>query len=122
MIHSLKFLLVLTGVLLFASALSAQPALAQKKADQTKIKKPDVVATVNGLSCPFCAYGLEKKLKNFDGVTDIAVLLEEGTVQLKLAEGTRLSKKQIQKAVKNAGFEAKKISFPNEDAQAPTSG
>lgn len=118
----LRLFSVVTGALLLASALAAQPAQAQKKADQAKIKEPDVVATVNGLSCPFCAYGLEKKLKNLDGVTDVAVLLEEGKVQLKVAEGTQLSEKQIQKATKNAGFTAKKITFPNEKARAPSEG
>lgn len=117
-----KLFFVLTGAVLLVSALTARPAQAQKKADQTKIKEPDVVAAVNGLACPFCAYGLEKKLKSLDGVMDVAVLLEKGQVQLKLAEGTRLSKKQIQTVTKNAGFTATKITFPNESARAPSSG
>ncbi|MFB6273598.1 MAG: heavy-metal-associated domain-containing protein [Salinibacter sp.] len=122
MTRRLKPFFLLTGALLLVSALAVRPAQAQKKADQAKIKEPDVVAAVNGLSCPFCAYGLEKKLKGLDGVTDVVVLLEKGKVQLKVAEGTTLSKKKIKKATKDAGFTAKKITFPDESARASSSG
>ncbi|MFB6230637.1 MAG: heavy-metal-associated domain-containing protein [Salinibacter sp.] len=124
MTRLLKSFSLVTSALLLVSVLAARPdsCRAQKKADQTRIKEPDVVATVNGLSCPFCAYGLEKKLKDLDGVKNVAVLLKKGKVQLKVAEGTQLSKKQIQKATKNAGFTAKKIKFPNKSVRAPSSG
>lgn len=38
---------------------------------------------VDGLACPFCAYGIEKKLKAIDGVSDIKVDLDKGLVSVK---------------------------------------
>lgn len=94
----------------------------QQKADQGALKQPDITVQVAGLSCPFCAYGLEKKMKNLEGVSEVGVLLEEGKVQLKLEAGAQLSEKAIQEAVKKAGFEAKNIMFARENARAPESG
>ena len=36
-----------------------------------------VKVEVKGLACPFCAYGLEKKLKEEDGVKSIKIDVEE---------------------------------------------
>ena len=36
---------------------------------------------VNGMSCPFCAFGIEKKLRSVDGVQEVDVLLDEGRQQ-----------------------------------------
>ena len=35
---------------------------------------------VDGLACPYCAYGIEKKLKAIDGVQKIDVNLDDGLV------------------------------------------
>ena len=33
------------------------------------VKNPDVIVYVDGLACPFCAYGIEKKLNDLDATT-----------------------------------------------------
>ncbi len=59
---------------------------------------------VDGLACPFCAYGIEKKLSAIDGVEKIDVDIKEGQVIVTLADGASLSEDRARQAVKDAGF------------------
>lgn len=61
---------------------------------------------VDGLACPYCAYGIEKKLKELDGVVhdSIRVDLEEGVVSVKVTEGTTLTDEQMKTLFNDAGF------------------
>jgi len=65
---------------------------------------------VDGLSCPFCAYGIEKKLKKTAGVKSVDVDLERGVVTVKTGEGATLSEPQLKRLVKEAGFTLKSLS------------
>ena len=58
---------------------------------------------VNGLACPFCAYGIEKKLRALPGAREVKVDLEGGRATFEAPAGT-VSKEQVQKAIKDAGF------------------
>ncbi len=62
------------------------------------------VMRVDGLACPFCAYGIEKKLKAVEGTSDIPVDLNKGLVSVNIAEGKELTEKQMKKLFKDAGF------------------
>ncbi len=59
---------------------------------------------VDGLACPFCAYGVEKKLLKVPGVTGIDVLINEGKIILKFSEGANLDVAALNAAVDKAGF------------------
>ncbi len=59
---------------------------------------------VDGLACPFCAYGIEKKLSAIDGVEKIDVDIKEGQVIVTMASGASLSEDRARQAVKDAGF------------------
>lgn len=59
---------------------------------------------VDGLACPFCAFGVEKKLLKVPGVAGINVLIDEGKIVLELAEGARLDVGALNTAVEKAGF------------------
>lgn len=59
---------------------------------------------VDGLSCPFCAYGLEKQLNKLDGVNQVEVHVANGQVVVTMDEGKTLEKAQAVEAVKKAGF------------------
>lgn len=59
---------------------------------------------VDGLACPFCAYGIEKQLTRMDGVDDIEVDINAGTVTVTMAAGTAMTKDQASQVVKDAGF------------------
>ncbi len=60
---------------------------------------------INGLVCPFCAFGIEKKLRNVEGVERVTVLLDEGVVQLEFAERNAVTFGELRDAVSAAGFE-----------------
>ncbi len=59
---------------------------------------------IDGLACPFCAFGVEKKLLELPGVSGIEVLLDEGKVVLALSEGAELDVAALDEAVRKAGF------------------
>lgn len=74
---------------------------------------------VNGLVCPFCAYGLEKKLKKVvKGAADVHVFLKKGYATLNVPDDKIPSEKEIKKLVANAGFEAGQIIYSDKPFDA----
>jgi len=67
------------------------------------------VVRVDGLACPFCAYGIEKQFSSLPGVTGTDVNLANGVVIVHVKSGARLDQAQIAKTVKDAGFTLKRI-------------
>ena len=59
---------------------------------------------VDGLACPYCAYGIEKNLKKIDGVEKIDVDLNNGLVTVNVSEGVKLTDTQMVKLFTDAGF------------------
>lgn len=59
---------------------------------------------VDGLACPYCAYGVEKKLKQIDGVGKIDVDLDKGLVTVDVAGGVELTEDQMRQLFTDAGF------------------
>lgn len=59
---------------------------------------------VDGLVCPFCAYAIEKSLRDLPGVTGIETHIRDGVVEIEAADGQRLTKEQVREAVERAGF------------------
>jgi len=59
---------------------------------------------VDGLACPYCAYGIEKKLKAIDGVQDIDVDLNAGVVRVDVSDGVELTEPAMQQLFNDAGF------------------
>ncbi len=86
-----------------------QRALAQEGA-AAKVDQPrEIQITILGMSCPFCAYGVQQRLKKLDGVAELEVVLETGIATLKLEDDADLSNKLLEKTVVEAGFEVSKI-------------
>ena len=73
------------------------PSLAQGQINR-------VTVSVDGMSCPFCAYGVEKKLKKVGGVDSITISMKEGTATLEAREGESINISQVPKAIRDAGF------------------
>ncbi len=105
-------------VSLFVAVLMTAVLVPQAQA-QNEMEHPDVTIAVDGLACPFCAFGLEKKLKKIDGVEALNVQMEEGRVQMKLKEGATVTEEQINKAVADAGFTVREITFAEDRTDAP---
>lgn len=64
----------------------------------------EIVARVDGLSCPFCAYGLEKKLKNLKGVEALRVDLKGNRAVIIPQAGKLIPVGDLKRAIKWAGF------------------
>ena len=70
---------------------------------------------VDGLGCPFCAYGIEKQLSAIDGVDKVVVDLKKGLVIVTMKQDASLAKKQARQAVTDAGFTLRSFSKRSED-------
>ena len=90
-------------------AVSGLNVCAQTKADTNQVE-----VNIEGLSCPFCAYGLEKKVKDIDGAKDIKIDIKKGLLTFSLTGRKDVDEEKIKKVVKDAGFTPKEIKFHNE--------
>ncbi len=66
---------------------------------------------VDGLTCPFCAYGLEKKLKRLAGAEKVQIDIDLGIAHIQVRDGMSIDEKNLKKAVEDAGFTARKITY-----------
>lgn len=71
----------------------------------------EISIRVDGLTCPFCAYGLEKKLKRLEGAEKIHIDIEKGIALIQVREGSDIDEKNLKKAVEDAGFTAREITY-----------
>ncbi len=58
---------------------------------------------VDGLACPYCAYGIEKKLNELEGVKFIDMNLDEGIVTVESYE-VKLGDAQLKQLFQDSGF------------------
>ncbi|NOX77092.1 MAG: heavy-metal-associated domain-containing protein [Gammaproteobacteria bacterium] len=64
---------------------------------------------VDGLACPFCAYGIEKKFLKTDGVKSVDVDLKNGLVIVKTKEGKTFQEDTLKTIVNDAGFTMRSV-------------
>ncbi|SFR31301.1 Copper chaperone CopZ [Robiginitalea myxolifaciens] len=93
----------------------AQAATAQKAMDQFKIQ-------VDGLGCPFCAYGLEKKFKEFKGIKQVAIDIETGNFTFEYPAEKALTLEAVVKQVEKAGYTPVTTMITRADGQVEESG
>lgn len=68
-----------------------------KKVDQFKVQ-------VDGLGCPFCAFGLEKKFKEFKGIKKVQIDIETGVFTFQYPSNKNLALETVHKQVEKAGY------------------
>jgi copper chaperone CopZ len=66
-------------------------------------------ATVNGMVCPFCAQGIEKRISKMDATKAVFVDLKNKTVAVEPKEGASLDEKAIAAEIKDAGYDVVKL-------------
>ncbi len=79
------------------SLLTTLGTLAQKSMDAFMVQ-------VDGLGCPFCAYGLEKKFKEFKGIKNVKIDIETGDFSFKYPSEEALTLEAVEKQVEKAGY------------------
>jgi len=88
----LKRLVFVLGVLIL---MSFQPAFAEIK---------NIKMQVDGMTCPFCVYGIEKKLEALDEVEEASANLKTGMVDIKLKKNKPIDIERLKEAVRKSGF------------------
>jgi mercuric ion binding protein len=92
----------MTKLMLFIGLALAAPTVASAEITT-------VTVGINGMACPFCAYGIEQKLSALDGVDSLEIHIREGEVDLLLQDGAVISPEAIEAAVDEAGFEVRSL-------------
>ncbi len=101
-------------MLTFAAALvfgQGVPLLAQQTSPPDSAQQ--ILVRVDGASCPFCAFGLEKRLGHLEGVADVRIEMKAGKVIVTLKQGAKVSEQALRQAVEEAGFTPREIIFPH---------
>jgi len=91
--------------LLIVGLLLATPVTSVSAQDASEM----ATIQVDGLSCPFCAYGLEKHLKRIAGVKGVEINMKDGQAVVHLKSDARVDNATLRQAVKKAGFTARDI-------------
>lgn len=95
-----------TGLILGLALLPLTAALAQSSVYKL---------FVDGLACPFCAYGIEKKITALKGVQKIEIDLDAGFVAVTVSSGATLDEATVQQAIDQAGFSLRKFVAPKKE-------
>jgi len=64
---------------------------------------------VDGLSCPFCTYGLEKNLKKINGIESVDIDIKTGKATVIIKSNIQVDNQALRQAVKKEGFTARDI-------------
>lgn len=64
---------------------------------------------VDGLACPFCAYGIEKGFVKTEGVKSVDIDLKNGLVIVKTDEGKTFTEAELKKIINDTGFTMKSM-------------
>lgn len=77
---------------------------------------------VDGLGCPFCAYGLEKRFKEFKGIKKVKIEIESGDFSFEYPSDNALSIDDVEKKVEKAGYTPITTKITRADGRVETSG
>lgn len=92
--------IAITIVMALFAATFASPLHAQKKTKERDLFE----VQVDGLGCPFCAYGLEKKIKEFKKTKDIKIDMETGDFSFTSPSENALSLEDVEMKIEKAGY------------------
>lgn len=102
------------GILLLISC-SVTAVQAQKQMDAFEVQ-------VDGLGCPFCAYGLEKKFKEFKGIKKVAIDIETGDFSFMYPSEKALTMESVITQVEKAGYTPNEAKITRANGDVETSG
>jgi mercuric ion binding protein len=94
----------------WAQASQAQPSQETRQAATSR----EAVVEANGMSCPFCAYGIKKHLLRLPGAKKVEVDLGKDQAIVDFAPDSKVTDEQIKKAVRDAGFKPGRIEWRNQ--------
>jgi len=68
---------------------------------------------VDGLACPFCAYGIEKKFIKTEGADSVDIDFQKGLVIVKTREGKTFNEEKLKEIINDSGFTMKSVTEKN---------
>lgn len=74
-----------------------------------KPERTQYVVEIKGMSCPFCAYSLEKKLKRIENAAGVSIDLNAGKAVITAKPGKSIDEKVIREIIREAGFDVASI-------------
>lgn len=74
----------------------------------------EVEIKIDGLSCPFCVWGLKKQMKKIKNIEVLDISLKKSMAKVTLKKGSMLDIKDYKDAVKDSGFSIREISVAAE--------
>jgi len=80
-------------------------------------QRDKVMTQVDGLGCPYCAYGLEKKFKKVKGIKNVKIEIEEGIFTFTVPSDLELQVEEVNNRVDLAGYTAKTIEIERADGK-----
>lgn len=104
----IKLFYCYTVALLMLGGLSL--SVSETSAAQTVDEIQKVEVRVDGMSCMFCAYSLEKKFSGLEFVEKLEINVKEGILSFRIPSDTEFSDEDIEERVRDAGFTPREIS------------
>ena len=90
--------------IIFVFSLIAMMTMAYTPTFAQKITYDKVAVQVDGLGCPFCAYGLEKKFKDLKGIKKVRIDMETGLMTFNYPSDKMIDVETIENQVDKAGY------------------
>jgi len=105
---SIQRKLFLNIILFFAIFFLSTSVIAQEKKSQDRVF---VKIEIKGMSCPYCAFGMEKELKQVSGVDNVQIILKNGLAYISTPIEQKPLKVLLKSIITDAGFTAGKIEY-----------
>ena len=89
---------------------------------QSKKDIDEFTVQVEGLGCPFCAFGLEKRFKDLKGIKKINIEMKTGTLTFEYPTEKKLTIVEVEKQVEKAGYTPTSVSIKRKDGTVEATG
>jgi mercuric ion binding protein len=99
----------MTGLPTVATAQDQQENREKEAAVDSLLARASVALRVDGMSCPFCAFGLEKRLRELAAIDTLVVRVSDGLVLIRAKEGHAITDAELEEAVARAGFSLREV-------------
>jgi copper chaperone CopZ len=103
-INKLSTLLIVLFSFTFFNAIATEKVASKSETIYMKIY-------VDGMACPFCAYGLEKQIKKTIKAKEFNVSINEGFITIAVPKDKKPSEEELKELIKDAGFKMGKIEY-----------
>jgi copper chaperone CopZ len=76
---------------------------------------------VDGVACPYCAYGVEKKIKALDGVNkeSVEIKINEGLVLFEADTDVPIGEDTLKELINDAGFTLRNLEIDRPAGNSP---